>query len=317
MPLSPYTKIPLSFEAQAKLLIDRGMQGDFDFIVSRLRSVNYYRLSAYWFNKFRRTEDGVRLDVFSPGTSFEDAWACYAFDRRLRLYVTDALERIEVDFKTNFVNALTVKTGNGFAHLDANNFPKFPISKSLPGGNVKNYEFANTLRLFEKNVENSCEEFVRAHRSKYCGSSPFWKACEVVPFGLVSVLFEGLDGYTKREVARRYAMSAGVFETAVKHLCYVRNLCAHHSRLWNRVMAIRFSVPAEKNLPVFYVPRKVSNDKIFGTLSLLRYLMRIIAPQSRWFENFEKFLSDFPTVSTREMGFPDDWKDFPLWKTTN
>lgn len=315
MSLLPYTKIPLSFEEQARLLLERGMEGDFDFIVNRLRSVNYYRLSASWVDRFQRTDTGERLDFFCPKTTFEDVWSCYAFDRRLRLYVTDALERIEIDFKTNFVNVLTIKTNDGLAHLNASNFPKFPISKHLPDGRVKNYDFSNTRKLFKKSADDSCEEFVRAHCKKYCGELPFWKVCEVVPFGLVSVLFGGADNYTKREVAGRYAMSAGVFETAIKHLCYVRNLCAHHSRLWNRTMAIRFSVPAEKNLPIFHSPQKISNQKIFGTLSLLRYFMEIIAPQSRWTENFEKLLSDFPTIPLSKMGFPENWKTFNLWKT--
>ena len=314
MSFTPYLKVPLSFESQAQLLVERGIQGDFDFIVKRLRSVNYYRLSAYWISCLQCGEDGEKLDVFIPGTRFEDIWACYAFDRRLRLHVTDALERIEIDFKTNFINVLTMKTGDSFAHLNEKNFPGFPLPKPLPGGQRKNYDFKNTVRLFDSFTKRSREQFVREHREKYSGDLPFWKSCEVIPFGVASTLFEGLDNHTKRIIGSRYGMSALVFENAIKHLCYVRNLCAHHSRLWNRVLAIRFSVPVKKNLPIFHAPRKIPNNKVFGTLSLIRYFMAIIAPQSRWAKNFEELFSDIPIALMHEMGFPEDWKNFDLWK---
>ena len=85
-----YTKEPLTFEQQADRLIRRGMQGDRELIVARLASVNYYRLSGYCY-PFRNLDD-----TFRPGTTFAAVWQRYVFDRRLRLLVMDAIERIEV-----------------------------------------------------------------------------------------------------------------------------------------------------------------------------------------------------------------------------
>lgn len=78
-----YTKPPLSFEQQADLLLARGIVGDRGTIISRLKEVNYYRLSAYW-HPFRQTDS----DDIIPGTTFESVWRRYAFDRQLRLLVT-------------------------------------------------------------------------------------------------------------------------------------------------------------------------------------------------------------------------------------
>ena len=85
-----YAKPPLTFEQQADLLIQRGMSGDRDLLVARLSVVNYYRLSGYW-HPFKGTGD-----QFQPGTSFDEVWNRYAFDRRLRLLAIDAIERVEV-----------------------------------------------------------------------------------------------------------------------------------------------------------------------------------------------------------------------------
>lgn len=316
MPL-PYNKVPISFKDQAILLQKRGMLGDLDFIEEKLKSVNYYRLSAYWFGAWQINSDGTHKDVFKDGSDFNIVWDRYTFDRRLRLSIMDAIERIEVDFKTNFVNVLTLQTNNPFAHLDPANFPNFPISKKSvnPVKPAKVYEYPESIRHIKSDVDKSCEEFVIQHRNKYTGSMPFWKTCEVIPFGTISILFEGLDNHTKRNIAKRYGMSAKILEDAIGHLCYLRNLCAHHSRVWNRDMAIKYTIPAPKNIPIFHAPSTISNRKAFGSLSLLKYFMDIVAPQSRWTNNFFQLISEHPTIPLSSMQMPKNWTEYDLWKS--
>ena len=89
-----YDKPPLSFDEQADRLIQRGMTGDRELMKTQLAAVNYYRLSGYWY-PFRNPDD-----TFKPGTTFEMVWQRYAFDRRLRLLVMDAIERLEVAIRS-------------------------------------------------------------------------------------------------------------------------------------------------------------------------------------------------------------------------
>ncbi len=312
----PYNKKPISYKEQALLLKERGMDGNVDFIEEKLKTVNYYRLSAYWFGAWEINDDGTHKDVFKKGSNFETVWDRYTFDRRLRLCIMDAIERIEVDFKTTFVNILTIKTGDPFAHFNKKNFPNFPIIKksSLPSKENKKLKYSVTKEKIKHDVDSSCEEFVAQHRSKYSGIMPFWKTCEVVSFGTISILFEGLDNHTKREIAERYNMSAKVLEDAIKHLCYLRNLCAHHSRVWNRNMAIKYTVPKSKNLPIFHTPDSIPNQKIFGSMSLLKYFMDIIAPQSRWKKSFFALIDEHPNIPLSAMQIPENWRDYDLWK---
>lgn len=84
-----YKKVPLTFEEQADLLISRGLQAERDFLIFRLKSVNYYRIAGYLY-PFRMS-DGK----FKPGTTFEMVWRRYTFDRRLRFLLLDAIERVK------------------------------------------------------------------------------------------------------------------------------------------------------------------------------------------------------------------------------
>lgn len=224
----------------------------------------------------------------------------------------DAIERIEVDFKTTFVNVLTLKTGDPFAHFNEVNFPNFPIVKKSKKGD-KIYKFSETKIRIKNEVDGSCEEFVAQHRNKYSGIMPFGKTCEVISFGVISVLFEGLDKYTKKEIANRYKMPANILEDAIKHLCYLRNLCAHHSRVWNRNMAIKYTLPNKKNNPVFHNPISIPNQKIFGSMSLLKHFMDIIAPQSRWTKSFIDLIEEHPNIPLSAMQMPENWREYELW----
>ena len=100
-----YDKPPLTYDQQADLLLRRGLTADRDELVSRLRSVSYYRLSGYWY-PFRLADDSFR-----PGTTFETVWRRYRFDRRLRLLALDAIERVEVRIRTELVYVLAHAQG--------------------------------------------------------------------------------------------------------------------------------------------------------------------------------------------------------------
>lgn len=98
-----FTKPFLTHDQQADQLIARGLQGDRASLVAHLRAVNYYRLSGYWY-PFRKPDParaGAKLDTFYPDATVAKVWDRYVFDRRLRLLVMDALERVEIDARTH------------------------------------------------------------------------------------------------------------------------------------------------------------------------------------------------------------------------
>ena len=98
-----YTKSPLTFEQQLQQLKERGLIIDNDDLaLFHLKTISYYRLSAYW-HPFRKiNQDGIISDNFEEGTRFKEVMELYEFDRQLRLLLMDAIERIEVYTRTLF-----------------------------------------------------------------------------------------------------------------------------------------------------------------------------------------------------------------------
>ena len=75
----------------------------------------------------------------------------------------------------------------------------------------------------------------------------------------------------------------GSFKSWLHNLVYVRNICAHHARLWNRSLGIKPKIM--KNISLWHKPYTIPNDKVFSTLSMIYYMMKIINPYS---DNFKK-----------------------------
>ena len=79
-------------------------------------------------------------------------------------------------------------------------------------------------------------------------------------------------------------------------------------------MRLKPYVPRRKEYPDWHTPYTVPNDRVFVVLTICRYCLRRIAPQSRWPECLGTLLSDFPNVPIAQMGFPANWKESPLWE---
>ena len=115
-----FTKPPLSIEEQIRLLQSRGMTiDDPDRAARYLAHINYYRLRAYGL-PFEDQENG-KEHHFKSGTTFNEILTLYLFDRKFRLLVMEAIERLEISFRTRFAHEMAMKYG-GHAYLDVTLF---------------------------------------------------------------------------------------------------------------------------------------------------------------------------------------------------
>lgn len=294
-----YTKPSLTIEQQADRLLERGLVADRTQLVGILSEISYYRLSGYLFPY--RNADGKS---FKNGTQFSVVFEQYLFDRQLRVLVMDAIERIEVSVKAKLVNLCTDKFG-AFAHIDRSHFPGMTLESHR-----------KLMDKIHQTTDRSKEAFIQHYFETYTSETevPLWMAAEIMDFGAMFTLFKHLEQYHKRDIAMEYGLSAKILESWLMTLNYIRNLCAHHGRLWNRVISIKPYMPDKKNRPEFHLPVTIRNERMFAVLSLLRYTLKIIAPQSRWPTRVTNLWTDkHPGIPTHWMGIPSNWKEYALW----
>jgi abortive infection bacteriophage resistance protein len=269
-------------------------------MIARLAVVNYYRLSGYWF-PFRNTDDS-----FKPGTAFDDVWQRYAFDRHLRLLVMDAIERIEVAVRSQLAYALAHQSGDPFAYATD--------PAALPGLSAD-----QRLRFLEEMAEeaaHSKETFSQHFRTKYGDvhdQMPIWMAAEVMTFGCMLTLFRGAHPDVRKAVAKLFNVHDNVLGSWLLALNTVRNICAHHGRLWNRELGTKPMIPHRKHHPEWHEPLAISNRRVFGVLTICQWCLQRIAPQSRWSARMRDLLVRYPGIPLLNMGFPADWEKCSIW----
>ena len=263
-----YTKSPLTFKQQLQQLKDRGLAIDDDKLaLFHLKAISYYRLSAYWY-PFRKIEqDGTKSDYFVKGVHLNDVMILYEFDRRLRLLVMDAIERIEVQARSFFTYQMGHKYGM-FGHTKASNFhPKF--------------KHAPWLKNFEEETARTGDAFVTHYKNKYAGfpTLPIWIVTEVISLGGLSIGYKGSKHDDKKIISDEFGLHHMCLGSLLHILTYIRNICSHHGRLWNKELSIRPRRIKENLWNPLVTPR---NDRIFYVLLILRFLLRKANVSNEW-----------------------------------
>lgn len=288
-----YTKPALTFDEQMDLLRQRGLAIPDAVRATRwLQKVSYYRLSAYCL-PFKDGEN------FRAGTDFNDVAGLYIFDRKLRLLVLDAIERIEVAIRTAITYEIAHAYG-AFGHTDPANFaPSFEHGR-----------FMDELGVEERRAK---ETFAGHFRKKYTSEPhlPVWMATELLSFGTVSKLYAALAPALKQKIAAEYGVDEQFLRSWLHALTYLRNVCAHHKRLWNRQFAIRPRFPSRSLAWPHQVP---DNGRLYGMLVVLRHMLLVASPGCQWRERLWALLDTHPAVPLDAMKIPVDWRGRHLWR---
>jgi abortive infection bacteriophage resistance protein len=270
--------------------------------LDQLGHLNYYRFSGYCL-AFQTARN-----QFRPGTTFEDVLSASIFDAHLRDAVTDALELVEIDLRTvtayHFGN-----TYGAFGHTFASNF-----RRSFDN----HYTHTEWLTKLHVEAKRSSELFIGHFSRTYLEfpNLPIWSATEIMSFGGLSRMISGMHKADRRSIASQYRISAEVLAGLTHHLAYVRNICAHHCRLWDKQWKVKPTLPDSAE---WRPPFLLSNDRIFATLLLIRTLMRR-SPATKlqvdaWRTRVNELLTNPPNAISpqRKLGLSAGWTNHPAW----
>lgn len=333
----PNKKPWMSYEHQLDKAIKRGLSiTDRGKALEYLERIGYYRLSGYWFpfrersgiccpleprrgRKYKKGQtDRLLFDRFKAGARFEDAVQLYIFDKKLRLLTMDALERIEVALRVDIAH--TLGRHNSFAYLDSTHFfAGFSIELDKSTGLTKHHQW---LSKHAGLINRSNEEFIKHNKEKYGLPLPIWVACEVWDFGSLSTLFGGMREVDQDLISKKYGIGNGrVFASWLRSLNYLRNVCAHHSRLWNRNIIDQPKLPPLEEAPLVasFYDNKHALARPFLLLCIAQHLLGTINPTSSWgFRLRQLLLEEFPNLdhlglNLVGMGAIEGWHEWSSW----
>ena len=298
--MNTYTKQPLSISDQIVLLKSRGLTfSDEKAAESFLGQVSYFRIAAY----LRPMESDKQTHQFKTGATFENAIALYEFDNDLRQLLFAAIQRIEVALRSKIIHHFSMQHGAFW-------FTEMSLHES-------EHRFLENLTSLDREVVRSKEDFIKEHFSKYDKPEfpPAWKTLELASLGTLSKLYYNFaDNNVKKKIAREFNLPQHeVLESWMRSLSALRNYCAHHSRLWNRMLTSppQLSINLRGN---WIANRQVDANKLYAVLCCIVYWLDSLQYGSDFKLKFKTILNKYPSIDTSAMGFPQGWDNEPLWR---
>ncbi|WP_413866652.1 Abi family protein [Tateyamaria sp.] len=189
---------------------------------------------------------------------------------------------------------------------------------AFKGGASKHREW---LQRLDKRANESKDQFAQHFRTKYPSEDmPVWIAVELLDFGPLSHLISGMKNNDLYKIGKSFGgLRPDTLKSWARSLAFARNICAHHSRLWNKPLVNQPSIngaglPADlhhlKNVPN-------AGKRLYSIASVSRVMLQSANPRTAWKDRFVAHIATFPNsprLTLRSAGFPDDWLLQGLWK---
>lgn len=300
-----------SIQEQIELLKQRGMIiKDEDFACLHLRNISYYRLKGYWWDM---QQDKVN-HVFQTGSRFEDVIARYSFDKELRLILFDAIETIEIALRTKMIYHLSQSYG-GLYYTDNTLFDNEALHQQ---------HLEDLMNEFMR----SSEVFIKEYKHKYgvwedkkCVSltqqPDAWIIFEVATFGTLSKIYKNLKHHIpeKARIANEFGLNLhNELSSWLEAISYLRNIVAHHSRLWSRNMVKRpMEVKNPKRIWLQKPLPEVAQKKPYLAITAMLYLCKAIDAGDSYRKKIIALIKENPEIPIYKQGFLNEWNKEPIW----
>lgn len=295
--MANYTDKPLSFQRQIDLLKTNGLCiADEPKALHTLQQISYFRLKSY----LMPLMSDKTLHTFKSGATFEQAYTLYKFDSRLRKLIAGELEKIEVSIRTQMAYILSDEV-DIYWFANSSNF-------------VSATKHAGLISSLQSELDRTDDDQILRFKRMYSDAfPPAWMTMEVTSFGTLSMLYKLLKpSLTKRKIANYYGVSDSVFESWLHSIVYVRNICAHHSRLWNKTLRIQPLFP--RKVSGTFISAPVRNDRLYYVLCIIQYLLLKVNPNTTFPARLKTLFREFPDADIAAMGFPQNWEKETLWQ---
>ncbi|WP_454860163.1 Abi family protein [Promicromonospora soli] len=239
------------------------------------------------------------------------------------MLVMDGVERIEVAMRMRVGYVLGRRSA--FAHLDPETFIPTFVDHQVDretGWRTRPSKHAEWLQRVAERRDGSDETFVAHFRDKYDGQMPIWALTEILELGHLSRLYQGLNEDDAKEIAEAFRVpTKRLMASWLASVNYVRNVAAHHARLFNRKLQYAPSRPKAGLVPLLDHLRSEDTPKgvfgVYNALAVIAYLLRSIDGDTEWCRRLVALLETFPPshdLTIESIGGPQGWTSLELWR---
>lgn len=259
-----------------------------------LKKNNYYRIRGY-------TLTLRNHDIFYPNTTIQNVIDIYQFDREFRNLLMRALEIIEVNFKSRYAYV----SGQVYG----------PLGYMKPEHFTDYNEYIRIIHNVNNSVRRRMndEAFLKHYIKELHEPLPIWVFISMFTISDISRFYSISSDRLMREVAKEYGFTfnsaPAVLMNYLHGMTIVRNLCAHNSRLFNRLFITKPNLN-KKELRLLNKDERGNpdNSKLFGYFLNMRRLLTV-----EEFTDLKSSLSElcdkYPFVEMKHYRFCPQWRD--------
>ena len=300
----------MSIDALVKDLTNKGLIiEDVNRVTRYLSHIGYYRLGSYA-SHFQTNK------VFNNNITFDDILNLYIFDRKLRILLLEAIERIEVAMRANVADILALE------HNDLYFYNK----QDIFANEISYQRFMDKVADSLRNIDNSNnikQQKQFSHNGNNYKLPPSWELFHLMTFKQLSVFVASIKGRNAKLVANKFHLkSSKVFVSWLHSMSDLRNICAHHSRVWNRLFGTQPMIPQLDMHLIVKVPYELTIEgkstkikphrKLYFQIVVLWFFLKQTSPHSSWANRLKELMQEYH-IDSREMGFPENWFEDKFW----
>ena len=295
---------------QIEILRDKGLVINYE---EETRNVllreNYFFISGYRYLFLDNSKSGKK---FLPGTTFEELYAMFLFDRHLRNILFKYLLIIENNIKSIISYQLSKRYG--FKESD------YLSPRNFTQDNLKVRQVKDVLNKMRRQVSiNSKKHSATLHYLNNYGYIPMWIMVKVLSFGIISELYDILKPEDQLRIADIYGLKIETLEIYLGLLANFRNLCAHEDILYDH--KTQRAIPNDKIHAILNIEQDdfgyiYGKDDLFALIIIMKYMLTedefkdLINEISYEIDILDGKVDVIPLkYILNRIGFPDNWKD--------
>lgn len=252
-----------SYQQQLKTLRSRGMVIEKGAQGSRamriLERENYYNvINGYKELFLASTATDSADEIYKAGTTFDEVYALYNFDRELRNIYLKYLLKLENAFKTVISHEFSARYGHD-NYLKIENFD-----------NSNERKISSSIKLIGDIQQEIARQMSKHHRvvTHYMtehGYIPLWVLVNVLTFGKIENFYKNMKPADKTTVARQFNLQPNELAKFMHMLALARNKCAHDERFFDIKFRERIHTKSIKNFSVLGIKRAADGSYTYGT----------------------------------------------------
>ncbi len=297
-----------TLEEQVNIMINKGLKvNDIEKAKDVLFRENYFFINGYrtlFYTKDRR---------FVEGTTFDELYSLFLFDRNIRNIIFKYL----LVFENNIKSIISYQLSKKYGYMEKDYL------------NPKNFTQDMKEKRRVEDVINKMKRQIRINGEKHTATFhyitkyhyiPLWILVKVLSFGLINELFGILKEEDQNEIATFYKIDKEDLKVYLGLLANYRNLCAHEDIVYEHKTQTyiedtyfhhKLNIP--KNDLGEYIKGK--ND-LFALVIMLKQVLQadrfkeFMAEINRCFDIFDLNVSTIENSKLYDkMGFPENYMD--------